>query len=141
MSQQTLSFKENGDFKLALQNAYPKKIYSNYNQNALQKKYNQQNNSQQYDVLEPLHQNEQKKKTSFCFDDFMEVKRIGSGKFGKVFSAKEKKSGVKVALKVVYSSLLEKYDFYTQIRKELEIQYRLQSHPNIIKMYAYFYDS
>jgi len=40
-------------------------------------------------------------------DDFSEIKRIGSGKFGKVFSAKEKKSGFKVALKVVYTSLLD----------------------------------
>lgn len=72
---------------------------------------------------------------------FADLKRIGSGKFGKVFSAKEKESGKMVALKVVYKKLLDQYNFYGQMRKELEIQYRLSSHPNIVKLYAYFYDS
>jgi serine/threonine protein kinase len=34
---------------------------------------------------------------------------------------------------------LEKFDFFTQMKKELEIQWRLQ-HPNIVRLYGYFYD-
>ena len=77
---------------------------------------------------------------SFQLSHFTDIKKIGSGKFGKVFSAVEIKSGVKVALKVVYKDLLDQYDFYSQMKKELEIQYRLSEHPNIVKMHAYFYD-
>ena len=57
------------------------------------------------------------------FSQFTELKRIGSGKFGKVFRARERESNTMVALKVVEKKLLDQYNFYGQIRKELEIQY------------------
>ena len=44
-----------------------------------------------------------------------------------------------MALKVVIKSTLEKFDFFGQLKKELEIQHRL-SHPNIVRLYGYFYD-
>lgn len=34
---------------------------------------------------------------------------------------------------------LEKYDFFSQMKKEIEIHYRLR-HPNIVRLYGYFYD-
>ena len=36
--------------------------------------------------------------------------------------------------------LLDQYQFYGQMKKEMELQYRLSVHPNIVKLYAYFYD-
>ena len=36
--------------------------------------------------------------------------------------------------------LLDQYDFYSQMKRELELQYRLGVHPNIVKMYGCFYD-
>jgi serine/threonine protein kinase len=56
-----------------------------------------------------------------------------------VFKAEEKNSNKQVALKVVFKNLLEKFDFFGQMKKELEIQWRLR-HPNIIRLYGYFYD-
>ena len=49
----------------------------------------------------------QPKPQIFTFSNFMDLKRIGSGKFGKVFYAREKQSGTAVALKVVYKKLLD----------------------------------
>ena len=49
---------------------------------------------------------------AFTISNFSVIKRIGSGKFGKVFEAIEKCSGKTVALKVVYKKLLDQYDFY-----------------------------
>lgn len=45
-----------------------------------------------------------------------------------------------MALKIVKKKLLDQYDFYGQMKKELELQYRLSMHPNIVKMYGCFYD-
>ena len=35
---------------------------------------------------------------------------------------------------------MTQYDFYGQMRKELEIQWRLGAHPNVARLHAYFYD-
>lgn len=40
---------------------------------------------------------------------------------------------------MVHKNLLEKFDFFTQMKKELEIQWRLR-HPHIIRLFGYFYD-
>ena len=40
---------------------------------------------------------------------------------------------------MVQKDLLEKFDFFTQMKKEMEIQWRLR-HPNIIRLFGYFYD-
>lgn len=45
-----------------------------------------------------------------------------------------------MAIKKVKKELLNHYDFFQQMKKELEIQYRLSMHPNIAQLYAYFYD-
>lgn len=71
--------------------------------------------------------------------DFSGIQAIGSGKFGKVFKAIEKNSNSPVALKVVFKQMLEKFDFFSQMKRELEIQWRLD-HPNIVKLHGYFYD-
>lgn len=42
-------------------------------------------------------------------------------------------------MKVVFKNLLEKFDFFSQMKKELEIQWRLR-HPNVIRLFGYFYD-
>jgi aurora kinase len=78
-------------------------------------------------------------KHSWTTSDFTSIQAIGSGKFGKVFKAVEKRSQKPVALKVVVKATLEKFDFFSQMKKELEIQWRL-NHPNIVRLYGYFYD-
>lgn len=80
-----------------------------------------------------------KQKLSWTLDDFTGIQAIGNGKFGKVYRAVEINSGKQVALKMVNKDLLEKFDFFTQMKKELEIQWRLR-HANIIRLFGYFYD-
>ena len=36
--------------------------------------------------------------------------------------------------------MLDQYKFHSQMRKELELQFRLSIHPNIVKLFAYFHD-
>jgi aurora kinase len=79
------------------------------------------------------------KAKQWTVNDFTSIQAIGSGKFGKVFKATEKNAQKTVALKVVVKSTLEKFDFFSQMKKELEIQWRL-NHPNIVRLYGYFYD-
>lgn len=58
-----------------------------------------------------------------------------------MFAAVHHQTGMQVAIKVVYKQLLDQYQFHSQMRKEQEIQYRLGvQHPNILKLYGYFYD-
>lgn len=61
------------------------------------------------------------RKEAWTIEDFKSIVSIGNGKFGKVFKAVEKTSNRQVALKVVYKNLLEKFDFFGQMKKELEI--------------------
>ena len=76
----------------------------------------------------------------FKIEDFDLGGKIGSGKFGRVFQAKHKLTGTKIALKVVYKQMLDQFKFHAQIRKELEIQHRLSRHPHIVKLHGYFHD-
>ena len=54
-------------------------------------------------------------------EDFKNIQSVGHGKFGKVFRAVERNSNKQVALKLIQKSILEQYDFFSQIKKELEI--------------------
>ena len=49
---------------------------------------------------------------AFTVNDFEPIEKIGAGKFGHVFKAKEKRSQAVVALKKVKKELLNNYDFY-----------------------------
>ena len=61
------------------------------------------------------------RKDSWTVHDFSGIQAIGSGKFGKVFKAVERSTGVPCALKVVFKNMLEKFDFFSQMKRELEI--------------------
>ena len=71
--------------------------------------------------------------------DFIIGKGLGKGKFGRVYLAREKRSGYIVALKVIYKSELETNSVEQQLRREIEIQSRLR-HQNILRLYGYFHD-
>ena len=76
---------------------------------------------------------------SWSLDDFEIGRPLGTGKFGRVYLAREKKSKFIVCLKVLNKSQLQKAGIEHQLRREIEIQSHLR-HPNIIRMYGYFYD-
>lgn len=72
--------------------------------------------------------------------DFEIGKPLGRGKFGNVYLAREKKSKFICALKVLFKSQLQKSNVEHQLRREIENQSHLR-HPNILRLYAYFYDA
>ncbi|TVU44859.1 hypothetical protein EJB05_04320 [Eragrostis curvula] len=75
----------------------------------------------------------------WSMSDFEIGKYIGEGKFGKVYVAREKKSGYVVALKVMFKAKLRKYRFHAHLRREIEIQNSLD-HPNVLRLFAWFHD-
>ena len=79
-------------------------------------------------------------KTTWTLDDFDIGKRLGRGKFGHVYLAREKRTKYIVALKVLYKVQLQKGRVEHQLKREIEIQSHLR-HPNVLRLFGYFYDS
>ena len=75
----------------------------------------------------------------WSINDFEIGKPLGTGKFGRVYLAREKHSHFIVALKVLYKKHIQKAMVEQQIRREIEIQAHLH-HPNILRLFGYFYD-
>lgn len=71
--------------------------------------------------------------------DFDIGRPLGKGKFGNVYLAREKRSKFIIAMKVLYRTQVEDAQILHQVRREIEIQTHLR-HPNILRMYGYFYD-
>ncbi|KAG9231103.1 threonine protein kinase [Amylocarpus encephaloides] len=65
---------------------------------------------------------------------------LGKGKFGRVYLARERKTGFVCALKVLYKSEIRKGGVEEQVRREIEIQSHLR-HPNILHLLGHFHDS
>uniref|UniRef100_A0A915IUX5 Aurora kinase n=1 Tax=Romanomermis culicivorax TaxID=13658 RepID=A0A915IUX5_ROMCU len=78
-------------------------------------------------------------KSSWTLDNFEIGRPLGHGKFGNVYLARENKSKFVVALKVLFKSQLQKAGVEHQLKREIEIQAHLR-HPNILRLYGYFYD-
>jgi len=76
----------------------------------------------------------------FSMDDFQIGKKLGIGKFGKVYLAREKKTGYICAIKVLFKDRLRKYKVERTLRREIEIMMNIR-HPNLLRLYGYFYDS
>ncbi|XP_011865361.1 PREDICTED: aurora kinase C-like [Vollenhovia emeryi] len=84
------------------------------------------------------HKENQGKKR-WVLTDFDIGRPLGKGKFGNVYLAREKRSKFIIAMKVLYKSQIENANISHQVRREIEIQTHLR-HPNILRMYGYFYD-
>lgn len=76
----------------------------------------------------------------FTLDDFDIGRPLGSGKFGHVYLARDKKQKFIVALKILYKAQILKNGVENQVRREIEIQTHLR-HPNVLRMYTYFHDA
>eukprot|EP01125_Pyxidicula_operculata_P015012 TRINITY_DN5073_c0_g1_i4.p1 TRINITY_DN5073_c0_g1~~TRINITY_DN5073_c0_g1_i4.p1 ORF type:complete len:290 (+),score=41.79 TRINITY_DN5073_c0_g1_i4:197-1066(+) len=75
----------------------------------------------------------------WVLSDFEISRPLGRGKFGDVYMAREKRSQTIVALKVLWKKSISEMEMLNQLKREVEIQTHL-NHPNILKMYGYFYD-
>jgi hypothetical protein len=67
-----------------------------------------------------------KQEKRWCLEDFDVGRALGKGKFGRVYLAREKKSGYVVALKVLFKSELAENRVEKQLRREIEIQSHLR---------------
>ena len=93
-------------------------------------------NSRQIRKLPPSGRAQARK---WSLDDFEIGRPLGTGKFGRVYLAREKRTKFIVGLKVLNKAQLQKAGIEHQLRREIEIQSHLR-HPNILRMYGYFYD-
>ncbi|KRZ09436.1 Aurora kinase A [Trichinella zimbabwensis] len=64
---------------------------------------------------------------------------LGRGRYGHLYLARVKERHVIVALKVLFKSQLIKAGVEIQLRREIEIQFKLK-HPNILRLHGYFHD-
>ncbi len=71
--------------------------------------------------------------------DFLKIKLLGGGKFGKVHMVVEKKTGCLFAMKTMKKSMVRQYRMQAQLASEVKIQAYLD-HPNIAKLYCFFAD-
>lgn len=71
--------------------------------------------------------------------DFEIGKRLGKGKFGKVYCVREKSSGFICALKVMSKQEILSYHVEKQIIREIEIQSNIL-HDNCLALYGWFHD-
>lgn len=77
---------------------------------------------------------------TWTLDRFDIGKPLGRGAFGRVYLARTKKEKFIVALKVLFKKELQNQKMEQSIRREIEINARL-NHPNILLMYGYFWDA
>jgi serine/threonine protein kinase len=75
----------------------------------------------------------------FSLGDIDVGRRLGSGKFGAVYVARERRTGAIFALKVLDKMQLIKHKVEHQLRREIEIQSHCR-HVNILKLFNYFHD-
>lgn len=79
------------------------------------------------------------KPRAISLDDFELGKKLGKGKFGRVYCVKHKKTGFICAMKAMEKSEIIQYNVEKQFRREVEIQNSL-NHPNLTKLYGFFHD-
>eukprot|EP00966_Prymnesium_polylepis_P092515 2141506-Prymnesium_polylepis.1 len=72
---------------------------------------------------------------AWCLEDFDVGKPLGRGKFGNVYTAREKRSQKIVALKVIFKKQVDRHGVLKQLREEVEIQSRLR-HPGVLGLYG-----
>lgn len=73
------------------------------------------------------------------FNDFTQLKILGTGSFGKVFLVKHKKTNQLFAMKTIDKLRNTKNNDNPYFRKEIEIMYKI-SHSNIVKLFSHFED-
>lgn len=76
----------------------------------------------------------------YSLENFEIGRKLGKGKFGKVYCVREKSHGYVCALKVMDKKELIEYKVEKQFRREVEIQSNLR-HPNILRLYGHFHDA
>ncbi|EEB06783.1 AUR protein kinase Ark1 [Schizosaccharomyces japonicus yFS275] len=92
-----------------------------------------------YSLSSDGNNNSSKPLRNFHLGMFEIGKPLGKGKFGRVYLAKEKKTGYVVALKTLHKEELVHSKVERQVRREIEIQSNLR-HKNILRLFGHFHD-
>lgn len=79
----------------------------------------------------------QERESRLSLNNFTMGKKLGRGRFGSVYTAEEKQTGMVVALKLIDWTQVREEQMEDQIMEEIKLQL-FMSHPNILKMYGYF---
>ncbi|KAF5275868.1 hypothetical protein FQR65_LT04107 [Abscondita terminalis] len=87
-------------------------------------------------LTHPCYNNEN---YDWSLKDFELGTRLGRGKFGRVYVAREKRTGYIVAMKTLLKKEIVKGHVERQILREIEIQSHLK-HPNILELLTWFHD-
>jgi serine/threonine protein kinase len=62
---------------------------------------------------------------AWTLDDFEIGECLGNGKFGYVYRAVEKSNNKECAIKVICKKIVSQFNFYDQLKNEIEIHTRL----------------
>ena len=135
----SIKIKNNEIKKLNLQKIESKKI--DYNPlNEIQFKNNDNNNFIRTLSTLPIDSiNFIRQKTGKIEDDYLFIKNLGQGGYGKVIKATHKKTGMIRAIKFIPKNNLKFGYTDEDIFREIEILRKLQ-HPNIMKLYEFYSD-
>ena len=79
------------------------------------------------------------RRDSWSQEDFDIGRKLGEGRFGKIYLAREKQSKYAVVLKCVSKEAVLRHDLAHQIRREVELHMYCR-HRHIIRMLAFFWD-
>ncbi|RNF27164.1 putative protein kinase [Trypanosoma conorhini] len=77
----------------------------------------------------------------WSLDDFDVGRKLGEGRFGKIYLAREKRTKCAVVLKCLSKDMLRYHGLAHQLRREVELQeYAGRGHRHILRLFAYFWD-
>nr|CCC92632.1 putative protein kinase [Trypanosoma congolense IL3000] len=87
------------------------------------------------------HQGSPVKRTMWSFDDFIIVRKLNEGRFGKIYLAKEKETKCAVVLKSISKEMIRFHGLAHQLQREIQLQeYAGRYNRNILRLFAYFWD-
>ena len=72
-------------------------------------------------------------------EQFEVGRKLGKGRFGDVFMARDIKSGFGVAIKMISKKEVKEARMESQLTQEIKIQ-MFSNHPNVLKLYGFFHD-
>lgn len=80
------------------------------------------------------------KENLMCLKDFIVLKKLRAGNYGKVYACYNKKTAEKYAIKVINKTFMAACKLMSYVKKEEELLLSLPEHPFIVKCHAVFKD-
>lgn len=67
-------------------------------------------------------------------------RKLGKGRFGDVYMARDLRTGLLLAIKMISKKEVKEAGMENQVGQEIKVQ-MFSNHPNILKMYGFFSDN